>query len=243
MFLKTIFKGFLDILYPPRCCACGELTGVENYDGGICRICSISIIACESPLCPVCGLPYQGAAGPDHECVSCAASTPPFTKLRSAFHYGGSVHDMITSFKYRGKIHAGANLLGLSIRSNCLDEISEDRTMIAPVPLHFMRLARRGFNQSAILAGMISSVTGIPFNPGLLQRTRNTPPQTKLSGAERVKNVKGAFRVSSPRRLKGQCILLVDDVFTTGSTVKECARTLLQAGAESVNVFTLARVV
>jgi ComF family protein len=111
-----------------------------------------------------------------------------------------------------------------------------------PVPLHTRRLRERGFNQSLLLARQVSRKRSIPLNFTALWRSRQTQPQTQLSGPERQKNVRGAFEVRNAEAVAGKRVLLIDDVFTTGATVQECAKALLDAGAERVDVLTLARV-
>lgn len=115
--------------------------------------------------------------------------------------------------------------------------------VILPVPLHLKRLRWRGFNQSLLLAQAIGQKEKIAVEPFLLERTRSTAPQTQLSEKERKDNVRGAFRVSNPDRLQGTRILLIDDVYTSGATVNECARVLRHSGATDIDVFTLARAV
>lgn len=145
-------------------------------------------------------------------------------------------------------MRAGKALAGLTARHFSLVRErdagpAEDYDRVLPVPLHLTRLRWRGFNQSLILARAIGQRIDTPVDPWLLGRTRPTPPQTKLSREERRANVRGAFGVNTPALAKGKRFLLVDDVYTSGATVEECARTLYQNGARSVDVFTLARVV
>jgi ComF family protein len=120
---------------------------------------------------------------------------------------------------------------------------SQDYDLIVPVPLHPYRLRWRGFNQSLILARALGCARHIKVDPFLLERTRPTVPQTALNASERRTNVRGAFAVVAPERLAEKHILLVDDVYTSGATVEECAKALCRAGAEVVDVFTLARAV
>jgi ComF family protein len=115
--------------------------------------------------------------------------------------------------------------------------------LVVPVPLHSRRLRERGFNQSLLLARQVSKRRSIPLNFTALDRIRQTRPQTRLSGPERHKNVRGAFEVNAPGAVAGRKILLIDDVFTTGATIQECTESLLDAGAKEVHVLTLARVV
>ncbi len=145
-------------------------------------------------------------------------------------------------------MRAGKALAGLTAHHFSLVQERDagptaDYARVLPVPLHLTRLRWRGFNQSLILARAIGQRINTPVDPWLLSRTRPTPPQTPLSREERRANVRGAFGVNMPALAKGKRFLLVDDVYTSGATVEECARTLYQNGARSVDVFTLARVV
>ncbi len=115
--------------------------------------------------------------------------------------------------------------------------------LMLPVPLHPKRLRERGFNQALIVGRVIGRREGVPCPGFVLRKTRWSAPQIHLSPKEREKNVKGSFAVADPAKVRGKRILLIDDVMTTGSTVNECARELLKAGAEGVDVFTLARAV
>ncbi len=113
--------------------------------------------------------------------------------------------------------------------------------MIMPVPLHAKRLRQRGFNQALLLAHRMSERHGLPLVYDNLIRQRSTRPQVELKGDERIKNVKGAFTLRQPGKVEEKNIILVDDVFTTGATMNECAQVLKQAGATHVTAFTLAR--
>jgi ComF family protein len=112
--------------------------------------------------------------------------------------------------------------------------------LLIPVPLHKQRLRERGFNQALLLVKELSHRTGIPYRKRILQKVRPTLPQVNLSGVEREKGVRGSFEIVRKEELEEKTILLVDDVYTTGATVNECSKVLLAAGAERVDVFTLA---
>jgi len=114
---------------------------------------------------------------------------------------------------------------------------------IVPIPLHIRRLRERGFNQALLLARTLSKRTRIPCRERTLRKIKDTPFQTVLKGRERRRNLKGAFHVDNKMDIKGNSILLVDDVYTTGTTVNECARTLLKEGADKVAIVTLARAI
>ena len=117
-----------------------------------------------------------------------------------------------------------------------------DYSLIIPVPLHIKRLRQRGFNQALILARAIGKKWQIPVNFSLLKRHKFTETQTGMNKTERKQNIKGAFEVRDKENIAGKNIIIVDDVYTTGATVNECAKTLLKAGAQKVTVLTLARV-
>lgn len=113
--------------------------------------------------------------------------------------------------------------------------------LLVPVPLDKRRYRKREFNQAHLLAKVVSRRFGIPLSPFVLRRTRTTLPQTGLNRREREENVKGLFRVAKAKECRGKTILVIDDVFTTGSTANECAKVLSRAGAREVNVLTVAR--
>lgn len=175
--------------------------------------------------------------------------TPPlFRRARSIARYRASAEDdpaslpaLIRRHKYgldQAIGRALAEFLGpdLPITGAELD-------IVVPVPLHRRRLWWRGFNQAALLAAEVARRLDLPIDTGVLVRVRATNPQTYRHHDERRRNVRRAFEARNPARLSGKRILLVDDVMTTGATAEECARTLLDAGAAAVDVFTLARVI
>ena len=115
--------------------------------------------------------------------------------------------------------------------------------ILVPIPLHYTRLLKRRYNQSALLAKELSKLTGVRVDYTSVVRHKKTKPQVEFSGRARVKNVHNAFSIKKIEKIKGQRVLLLDDVMTTGSTLKECAKVLLKAGAKSVDTLTVARVV
>jgi ComF family protein len=162
---------------------------------------------------------------------------------RASGVYDGTLMEAIHLFKY-GKKTRLARPLGMLLQetfSRFWDNQWID--LIVPVPLHIERLRKRGFNQALLLFSKWATTEDIPYDPRVLKRPKKTVPQTNLSRKERKKNVRGAFEICSPVAIKGKRIVLVDDVYTTGFTVNECARTLMNAGAAVVDVLTLARAV
>jgi ComF family protein len=238
-----LLSGFADLLYPPRCAACGELLdpGVPPKMAGLCGVCEVALMECGHPMCPMCGLPYTGAIGPDHDCPECVESPPPFTSARSAFLYGGAAHDAVARFKYGGRLNTGEALIRMALETGMHREAAAVCDAVAPVPLHPFRLVSRGFNQSEVAACAVAKSLGLPLVSGALKRVRAARVQAGLKRRERETNLKGAFAAPHHAKIRGRTILLVDDVMTTGATARECARVLLSAGAKGVHVFTLAR--
>jgi ComF family protein len=147
----------------------------------------------------------------------------------------------IHKFKYNRELSIGKTLAQLAAASYPFTGKQYD--IILPVPLHLERLRWRGFNQALLLSKAVGAAHHVAVDPFVLERSRPTVPQTQLTGKERRTNVKGAFAVSVPKQVEDKRVLLVDDVYTSGATVRECAQTLTNAGAQVVDVFTLARAV
>jgi ComF family protein len=240
--LKRILTGLSDIIFPPRCLTCDII--LDHHENlPVCPTCFEKIKYITSPLCNCCGIPFSGADKSDHLCGDCTISKPAFSFARAVGHYDTTFLEAIHSFKYRGKIAYGKILGRLMAQYNYPAINIPDYTLILPVPLHLKRLRERGFNQSVILAREIARRFSTPLDFLTLKRYIYTEPQINLGKKERELNVRGTFKVTDPERITNQKILLVDDVYTTGSTVKECARLLLKEGASSVAVLTLARAV
>jgi competence protein ComFC len=155
--------------------------------------------------------------------------------------YEGWIAETLSRFKYHGASHLAVPLGNLMADCQDPDLFWSAMDILIPVPLHPDRLRQRGFNQSLLLARQISRRHSIPVDFLALERIRMTAPQVELSGAERKKNLHGAFRVRKKENIRQKNILLVDDVFTTGTTVRECSKVLLQAGAKQVDVLTCVR--
>jgi len=175
-------------------------------------------------------------------CERCHRRPPPYTYARAAAYYGGPLRAAIHAFKYRGKtalVRPLGQFMGEVGRRHL--QLSEVDGLI-PIPLHSTRLQERGFNQAGLLARELGRQWGIPVWTNLVGRVVPTVPQSELSEAERRRNVRGAFALTRSAGVEGCRLLLIDDILTTGSTTAECARALRMGGAETVGVFTLARV-
>jgi ComF family protein len=196
------------------------------------------------PACAACGARLESQGPFCHACqkeVRFLTKQEPNTANALA-EYGGPVGQALRGFKYNRRLAGGAALAKWLARvapPAWLAEID----LIAPVPLHPRRLMSRGFNQALLLFAPLAHTHGIRFSPDLLARLRHTRPQIDLPPKERRNNVAGAFGVRHPKEIKGQRVLLVDDVYTTGATAHECTHALVQAGAAQVRVLTLARAV
>lgn len=238
----------VDWLYPPRCRACSGF--IHGRDGEyFCSTCWPHIQLVCHPLCTFCGRPFPDSSGDDHRCGVCLSRTPFFGRARSWACYPREeatehpLRQVIQKFKYGRKVALGKPLGHLMARG-CEEFLSQcDAETIIPVPLHPKRLRWRGFNQSVLLARQVARAYDLPMDCFTLYRTRDTPPQTQLPEEDRRRNMRRAFALSPQSSVEGKCLLLVDDVYTSGATVNECSRVLKRGGAREVLVLTLARAV
>lgn len=167
---------------------------------------------------------------------------PPFRSARALVVYDQEVFPLLHKMKYGPDISL-ARFMGELLISNLGEELKAlDPDLVLPIPLHVSRLRHRGFNQAAVMGKAVGKGLGVSLQLGILERPKATPPQVGLSRTQRRENVKGAFCVRKPQLIKRKTILLVDDVYTTGATLKEASRELLRKGAEQVHVLTFARV-
>lgn len=231
-------RALLDLVFPNRCAACGlDLAGGELF----CPQCSSGVALVTGPLCSCCGVSLEPGARPGL-CPACRRRKPAFSRARAAAWYQGPLGTALRRFKYNRRWRLGPHLARLLAEAAPPDML-EQVDMVVPVPLHRWRLARRGFNQALVLSRPLCREHGIACRPELLVRRRYTRPQVGLDNTSRRRNVAGAFAVprARMRALRGARVLLVDDVFTTGATLSECAATLLAAGADRVDALTLVR--
>ncbi len=230
----------LNALLPPRCLAC-RVT-VER-PGALCAPCWKGVHFLDPPLCELCGFPLEFELGQGALCGACARERPTFDRARAVMRYDDSSRALVLGFKHADRTE-GVPAYGAWL-ARAGTELVAEADLIAPVPLHWLRLFNRRFNQAALLAQALGRNAGVPVVADLLLRRRHTPSQGRLSPAQRRRNVAGAFAVKPSRKplLEGRRVLLVDDVLTTGATASACARTLRRGGARAVDVLVLARVV
>ena len=217
----------------------------------LCSHCSRGLVAVESPLCSCCGLPFESRHGMDHPCDDCRMSPKKFRIARAPLIYEKILARVIHCYKYKSKIQLARPLGNLlwSAFEHFWDPDSID--IILPVPLHGKRLRQRGFNQAYLLLHAWQTIADwvrldsgpIPIERDILIRTVPTPSQTGLGRQDRAVNIRNAFELTDKKRIIGKRVLLVDDIYTTGATVNECARLLTARGAEYVDVLCLARAV
>lgn len=238
--LKTILQGLADVIFPPQCLSCGAT--LPERGTLFCHSCHSHIDFIRSPLCSRCGRPFSEPGDKDHLCGDCLQATPVFFTARSLGLYENILLDVVHRFKYGGEVSLGEQLGIFMADSSYPSFLISDYTKIMPVPLHHRRLRQRGFNQALILAREIARRFSLELDFLSLERSVFTEPQVGLDRANRKENIKGAFTVTRWEEVAGRRIILVDDVYTTGSTVRECTKVLMESKAERVAVLTLARV-
>ncbi len=239
------YFSFLRFLLPARCAVCQDILGVGSRSV-VCGGCWGRVKFLDPPFCPRCGRPFWGHTvvhPPSHLCQGCRTRQPQYLLARSALLYerDDPLREVLLLFKH-GRRDALGGPLGRLMADRAAPLFGHPTIdAVVPIPLHRKREQDRGFNQSEILARVVGKRLERPVLRKTLRRIRATLPQTGKP-RERVRNVRGAFAVVKPERIEGRSLLLVDDVFTTGATVNECAKVLMKAGARGVLVYTLARV-
>lgn len=231
---RRVMDPLLAVVFPARCAACARLISLPRR-GPLCEPCWAALPRQDSALCP-CG------AGRGARCSRCRRGLNPIARGASLGPYEGPLRVLVHELKYRGKRAVAARLAEELLRAASVRTLLAADCVLVPVPLHPRRLRTRGFNQSELLARELSRRAALRLVSGALVRRADTPPQTGLSAARRRANVKDAFVVRRRAPLVGRTIVLVDDVLTTGSTARACARALRSAGAGEVRLLTAARV-
>lgn len=237
---KTGLRSLGDFVWPHR----SLLTGQTHAGQGLIPPADFMQLSfLNGSGCRLCAMPAESDLGEATMCGACAANPPPWQAARAALEYDEASRKAVLDLKRAGRregLPVFASWMGLAGA-----DLLSAADLIVPVPLHYRRLASRGFNQSGWLATGLARRTGIAACNDALVRRKPTPSQGGLSARERRRNVRGAFaiRPSRAEQVEGARVVLVDDVYTTGATLSSCTRALIRGKAASVSVLVLARVV
>ncbi len=226
-----MFSHLRKHLFPPRCLICSNDDGVEE---GVCRQCCAQIHTLPEPVCDICGT----ALGTPGICIGCQCNPPAYDKMLSACVFDGLMQDVIHRFKYHRATVFKKFLAKQIFRAVSEKGIKPD--ILTFVPLHWSRMIRRGYNQSALIARDLSGYMGVDVRYGILHKTIKTPSQVGLPKKDRERNLKAVF---SARGVEGKSVMVVDDVITTGRTAQEISKTLKLAGAQYVIFVSVGRTV
>lgn len=238
--LARLGTGAIDFVYPPTCLACHA--PVERADA-LCAGCFQKLRPISAPFCPVLGIPFEVDLGPGALSAEAIANPPPYQRARTALVYNQIAGLLVSRLKYGDRPELA--LFCARLMAGAGHELLDADAVLLPVPLHPLRQFTRRYNQSAEIARSLGHIAGMPVLPGLVRRKRATRRQVGLSAEARGRNVAGAF-IAAPdaaARLKGRRVVIVDDVITTGSTVKAVTLALRRAGVEKIDVIAFARVV
>ncbi|RWN22922.1 MAG: ComF family protein [Mesorhizobium sp.] len=227
------------MLFPPVCAGCRRHV---SQPGVLCGACWPKLRLLERPWCPVMGTPFTHHMGEGFLSAEAIADPPPFERARAAVAYSGVARQMVQGLKYQDRTDLAPWMARWMVRAGA--DLIADADVVVPVPLHWRRFFRRRFNQSAELARAVSTLSQLPFAPSAVRRVKLTRQQVGLERSEREENVRAAFRVPAEAEIEiaGRRVLLIDDVYTTGATVRSATKALKRGGAVAVDVLTFARV-
>lgn len=237
MINNGIVSSVINLLFPPHCIICGVGTISEDQ---LCLKCKSLIPFIESPTCSCCGVVFPVNVGTNHLCGRCLKKKPSYQKVLAFTQYEEPIVTILHRLKYAGDT-SGLVVIRYCIHKSQLQQF-EDIDVVIPVPLHLKRIRKRGFNQALLLAREFFYERNTIIQSDILLRVKDTDSQTFLSRKERKRNLRKAFVVEHQERVRGMRVCLVDDVFTTGSTIEECSKTLVKAGASEVVALVFARV-
>ena len=232
--LRWLGHQALDFALPARCAGCGTITDQPHQ---FCAPCWQAVDWLGEGGCKGCGMPLE--ATDMDQCARCLAETPIIARTRAAMVYGDIARSLVLRLKYSRKV-ALAGTMARYMRP--LVDTSPGAALV-PVPLHWTRMWWRGFNQSGLIAAKLAKLTALNCEPAILQRVKRTRALKNMNPKQRAAEVRAAFTVADKEAVKGRRFVLVDDVLTSGSTSDACARALLRAGAERVDLVCFARVV
>ena len=248
--LRQFAAGLADVVFPPTCVHCRALVETETNANGaagekggrfrhLCTRCVAQIDFVQPPHCTTCGHPFYGVVEGERMCVKCEGLEPAFREGRTAVLFKGAVRSLVIELKYHRGLHVLADMSEVFRRSPHVLEQVRGATLV-PVPLHPRKARERGYNQAMLLAETLARVAGGETRVApLLRRAVDTQTQTAFDRRTRMANLKNAFALARGAAIDSAInYVLVDDVFTTGSTLNSCARTLRRAGALNLDVVT-----
>ena len=236
--MSTVRDGLLQLVYPNVCWVCQERQ--PELRDGVCQTCERLLTHDPFPTCPRCSSTVGPYVNLDQGCTNCKSEVFAFDSAVRLGPYDGLLRATILRMKTPGGVDL-AEVVGSLWARNAGERLRAIRPdAIIPIPLHWTRRWRRGFNQSEMLARALAREFGVPCRPSWLRRTHRTAPQTRQTPAQRRTNVHNAFQARAGLNLAGKTILLVDDVLTTGATAHEAARALRRANPRHITVAVLA---
>lgn len=238
--IRSWANAGLGLIYPEVCQICHDHRAPFD-EGLVCTQCRGQVRFIQPPFCDRCGLPFEGEITNTFECTNCRELELHFNSARSAVVLKTVVSEAMHAYKYNRAMWFERFLAGLLLQKAVPALRPQKWDIIVPVPLHPTKLREREFNQAARLAKHLGAALNLPVDTKSLQRITPTQTQTKLSRADRAKNVRGAFAVRKGVRLTSKRVIVLDDMFTTGATTSDCARALQSSGAAEVCVWTVAR--
>ncbi len=244
--LITVYKSVLDFIFPRHCVSCGKINPTGEFEH-ICPDCAKSIMQLNIPRCTLCSAPIGIFNMPNiHGCPQCSDRNLAFNKSLCLCSFNGAARDLVLELKYKTGIYTTYDMAKIAKKNEELKGYIHNAILV-PVPLHRIRLIHRKYNQSELIANMLS--TTFPESNAktiqILKRTHNTPTQTTFDKSKRATNIKNAFEIRKNKQIlslpKTANIILVDDVMTSGATLSECAKILKRNGFKNVSAFTFAK--
>ncbi|HEU4561638.1 MAG TPA: phosphoribosyltransferase family protein [Longimicrobium sp.] len=242
---RDLWSGALDLVFAPVCVACDEPIATPDPERLVCGVCWLRCRALPIPRCGRCWSPVPPDREPAPTCRTCREWPPSIRAIRSAYAIGEVPRALVHALKYRGWTAVAAPMAARMAALELPEDAAAEAELVVPVPTSAARLRERGYNQAELLARGVARISGRTLDAGLLERTRASGSQTALHPGERRANVARAFAVPPGRAadLRGEHVIVVDDVWTTGATCLACVSALLEAGARVASVVTFARVV
>ncbi|MGZ0707803.1 ComF family protein [Coraliomargarita sp. W4R53] len=238
MSLKQLMQPLAEVFFPRSCVHCGDAVEASDYQF-LCRSCSRELFLSKPPTCTTCGYPFFGMMVGPRTCPHCVELNPLFDEGKTLFLAKGPARSVIHTLKYQSGFYVLQDVRAMIARAPYYRDYFEGAILV-PVPLHSTKERERGFNQSRVIAETLAASTGAKGLQNMLVRTVYTQTQTRLSRTARHQNVKNAFALALDAVvIPDQTYIIVDDVFTTGSTLNACAAVLRDAGVNQIKVATL----